>query len=120
MNWPIWPWCFIIYRPSKIFSGPDLLAVVQLTPSAHRIAAYAALSRLRCIEGAKFAPSARLAPLRWKRTNFNSNNEVSNGLEWFSYCPTPTPRLLTHLPKMRQIHDFSKSRFSTFWLAEPY
>ena len=37
-----------------------------------------------------------------------------------SYSPTPTRRLLTHLIKMRQIRDFSKPHYSTFWLAEPY
>ena len=32
MYWQIWPWCFKIYRPSKIFSGPGLLAVVFHKP----------------------------------------------------------------------------------------
>ena len=29
---PLWPWCFKIYRPSKIFTGPGLLAVVFHKP----------------------------------------------------------------------------------------
>ena len=33
MYWPIWPWCFKIYRPSKIFTGHGLLAVVFHKPS---------------------------------------------------------------------------------------
>ena len=32
MYWQIWPWCFEIYRPSKIFTGPGLLAVVFHKP----------------------------------------------------------------------------------------
>ena len=32
MFWQIWPWCFKIYRPSKIFTGPGLLAVVFHKP----------------------------------------------------------------------------------------
>ena len=32
MYWQIWPWCFKIYRPSKIFTGPGLLAVVLHKP----------------------------------------------------------------------------------------
>ena len=28
----MWPWCFKIYRPSKIFTGPGLLAVVFHKP----------------------------------------------------------------------------------------
>ena len=30
--WQIWPWCFKIYRPSKIFTGPGLLAVIFHKP----------------------------------------------------------------------------------------
>ena len=32
MYWQIWPWCLKIYRPSKIFTGPGLLAVVFHKP----------------------------------------------------------------------------------------
>ena len=32
MYWQIWPWCFKILRPSKIFTGPGLLAVVFHKP----------------------------------------------------------------------------------------
>ena len=32
MYWQIWPWCFKIYRPGKIFTGPGLLAVVFHKP----------------------------------------------------------------------------------------
>ena len=59
-----------------------------LSLSANRIEA------LRRIEGAQFAPSVQLAPTRWRRANFDSINEVNNGLEWFSYSLTPTPRFL--------------------------
>ena len=37
MYWQIWPECFKIYRPSKIFTGPGLLAVVFHKPCLHAI-----------------------------------------------------------------------------------
>ena len=35
MYWQIWPGCFKIYRPSKMFTGPGLLAVVFHKPCLH-------------------------------------------------------------------------------------